>query len=472
MANIKKIPGTHLKNNISKRDALKAFMLLTTGVFQLVHGFNPLFAKSSSKNKLKGERVVIVGAGVSGLVAANLLKQTSAEVIILEATDYIGGRVKTDWSLGAPFEYGAGWIHGPSPDNPIKQLADEAGGEYFITDDDSIELLDISGNDMSSEIWDEIEEIWQEVFYEIYDDPKVSFLDLINEYDETIWNDPNVRWIFSAFTEFDFGGPLNQISASLTNQMSAFPTEDVILTNGYNKVVDLLSKGIDITLNSAVKKIDYQKEEIFVHTNDTSYTCDYLICSVPLGVLKAGKIKFNPPLPNFMANSIKNIGFGSVTKLAIKFNDQFWDDDVQYYYTVVKQNGRWPIWMNYRTFSDEKILLGLCVGEYALKADLMSDKEILEDALEVLKTVWEDDVGSVKKIIRTSWLTEPYFKGAYSFPSTQSSEEDFENFSESLNDQIYFCGEHTNLQYLATTHGALMSGIRAAKEVIKADGSV
>ena len=128
--------------------------------------------------------------------------------------------------------------------------------------------------------------------------------------------------------------------------------------------------------------------------------------------------------------------------------------------------------MNYRTFSDEKILLGLCVGEYALKADLMTDKEILEDALEVLKTVWEDDVGSVKKIIRTSWLTEPYFKGGYSFPSTRSSEEDFENFSESLNDQIYFCGEHTNLQYLATTHGALMSGIRAAKEVIKADGSV
>ena len=85
----------------------------------------------------------------------------------------------------------------------------------------------------------------------------------------------------------------------------------------------------------------------------------------------------------------------------------------------------------------------------------------------MLNTVWEDDVGDVKKIIRTSWLTEPYFKGAYSFPSTQSSEEDFENFSESINDQIFFCGEHTNLKYLATTHGALMSGIRVAKEVIE-----
>ena len=114
-----------------------------------------------------------------------------------------------------------------------------------------------------------------------------------------------------------------------------------------------------------------------------------MICSVPLGVLKANDIKFNPPLPDYLTNCIKNIGFGSVTKLAIKFNDQFWDDDVQYYYTVAEQIGRWPVWLNYRTFSDEKILLGLCMGEYALKADMMTDDEILEDALNVLKTVWE-----------------------------------------------------------------------------------
>ena len=177
----------------------------------------------------------------------------------------------------------------------------------------------------------------------------------------------------------------------------------------------------------------------------------------------------SPPLPDYITNSIKNIGFGSVTKLAIKFNDQFWEDDVQYYYTVADQTGRWPVWLNYRTFSDEKILLGLCMGEYALKADLMTDDEILEDALNVLKTVWEDDVSGVKKIVRTSWLTEPYFKGAYSFPSTQCSEEDFENISEPLSEQIFFCGEHTNLQYLATTHGALMSGIRVAEEVIEAN---
>ena len=56
----------------------------------------------------------------------------------------------------------------------------------------------MSGNDVSSNTFDEIEEIWQEIVYEIYDDPKISFLDLINDNDEDIWKDPNIRWIFSA----------------------------------------------------------------------------------------------------------------------------------------------------------------------------------------------------------------------------------------------------------------------------------
>ena len=236
-----------------------------------------------------------------------------------------------------------------------------------MTDDGSNELSDLSGNDVSSNTFDEIEEIWQEIVYEIYDDPKISFLDLINEYDEDIWKDPNIRWIFSAYTEFDFGGPIDKISASLTREMSAFPEDDVVLTTGYNKITELLAQGTNIKLKSPVKKIDYKTDEITVYTKDTKYQCDYVICSASLGVLKASDIKFIPPLPDYMANSIKNIGYGSVTKLAIKFDNQFWEDDVQYYYTATGQTGRWPVWLNYRTFSDKKILLGLCMGEYALK---------------------------------------------------------------------------------------------------------
>ena len=108
------------------------------------------------------------------------------------------------------------------------------------------------------------------------------------------------------------------------------------------------------------------------------------------------------------------------------------------------------------------------MGDYAKKADLMSNEELIEDGLKVLKNVWEDDVGEVQNVLRTSWLNDPFTKGAYSFPRVDNSEEDFENLAESVDNKLFFCGEHTDLEYLATTHGALYTGIRAAKEVIKA----
>ena len=92
---------------------------------------------TAEKNTLSGKKVIVIGAGISGLSAANLLSKHGANVLVIEAKDYIGGRIKTDWSLGAPFEFGAGWIHGPSNSNPIKNLADKNGSKYFLTDNQS-----------------------------------------------------------------------------------------------------------------------------------------------------------------------------------------------------------------------------------------------------------------------------------------------------------------------------------------------
>ena len=448
---------------ISRRYALKSLLSLISyiSLSKISFGNNQILA---------GKTVIVIGAGISGLVAASTLIQKGANVIILEAKNYIGRRIRTDRSLGAPFEYGAGWIHGPSKDNPIRNLADRTNSSLFVTDDDSCELLNLSGNDVEEKVWDEIEEIWEKIIYdEIDSNTEGSILDAINKYDSNIWSNPNIRWIFSAYEEFNYGGPVQEISAGLINKMSSFPTADVIFKDGYDKIINLLSKNLQIRTNSIVKSVDYRNTgNIKVSTTSKNYECDYVICSIPLGVLKSKSIKFNPTLPRYKQESIEKVGFGTVTKLALKFTDQFWENDVQYYYTVAKETGRWPVWMNYRTFSKEKILMGLCMGDYAKKADLMSTEELIEDGLKVLKNVWEDDVGEVQNILRTSWLNDPFTKGAYSFPRVDNSEKDFENLAEPIDNKLFFCGEHTNLEYLATTHGALFTGIRAAKEVLKA----
>ena len=376
--------------NYSKRTILRF-------AFGVISGLVSGNAFASKRENLQGKNIIVIGAGISGLVAANMLQNRGAEVLVLEARSQPGGRTRTSMHLGAPFEIGAGWIHGPSPDNPIRQLADNADSSFFITNDDSIALYTTDGSEIEEDDWDEIEEIWEEIIYDKIDNnSKGSILDVINEYDSNIWSDPNIRWVFSAYEEFNYGGPVQEISAGLINKMSSFPTADVIFKDGYDKIINLLAKNLQIETNSIVKSVNYSStNKITVSTTSKNYECDYVICSVPLGVLKSNSIEFNPELPKYLQDSIENVGFGTVTKLALKFKDQFWDSDVQYYYTVAKETGRWPVWMNYRTFSKEKILMGLCMGNYAKKADFMSNEELIEET-----GTYVNKIKNFKKILK------------------------------------------------------------------------
>ena len=105
---------------------------------------------------------------------------------------------------------------------------------------------------------------------------------------------------------------------------------------------------------------------------------------------------------------------------------------MQYFGIATEPKGRWNLWLNYRTFSDENILLGLSVGAYAEIADRMSDSEKSGDALSVLRTVWGSEVSRALKMISTNWSEDKYTFGAYSFPDKLCVPLDFDGLSEGI----------------------------------------
>ena len=117
--------------------------------------------------------------------------------------------------------------------------------------------------------------------------------------------------------------------------------------------------------------------------------------------MKAKNIKFKPSLPKKYIKIIDKLGFGSVTKIAMKFNDVFWDKETQYFGVNTAIKGRWNYWLNYRTFSRENILLGLSVGDYALIADQMNEKEMKNDAMIFLRDVWGENIPDPTDILTT-----------------------------------------------------------------------
>lgn len=88
--------------------------------------------------------VIVIGAGIAGLAAARRLKDLGYSVVVLEATAAVGGRIRTDWSLGAPFEVGAGWIHRPDG-NPVSGLAKAINAKTYLTSDESYQVFTGAG---------------------------------------------------------------------------------------------------------------------------------------------------------------------------------------------------------------------------------------------------------------------------------------------------------------------------------------
>ena len=101
--------------------------------------------------------VVVIGAGIAGLAAAKKLQEVGFKVSVLEAQDRVGGRVRTNRSLGIPFDEGASWIHGIDG-NPITALAQKAGMTTFQTLDESMKSYDIGGAIRKTSTYDSAED--------------------------------------------------------------------------------------------------------------------------------------------------------------------------------------------------------------------------------------------------------------------------------------------------------------------------
>lgn len=97
---------------------------------------------------------------------------------------------------------------------------------------------------------------------------------------------------------------------------------------GYTKLIERLTQQLrhSIRFDFVVKKINYENEgKVRVtDTNGTILTADYVIVTVPLGVLKSGSIEFSPPLPPQKFEAISNLGFGLLNKIVVEFPTAFW----------------------------------------------------------------------------------------------------------------------------------------------------
>lgn len=465
---------------LNRRDFLKlAFLFATAGCTPTVTDEpQPTLSPSQGSNIMHKE-IIVIGAGLAGLAAATTLQADGYEVLVLEARERVGGRV---WSNRAwaniPLDMGASWIHGTTG-NPLAQLAKQFGLKTLATDYEAFTLYDFNGEQWSDAEQEELDEWLEELMEsaaalgeELDEDISVRQgleMALEEEGEELTAEDLlALEFALNTTVEHEYAADSAKLSLWEWDEGDGFDGGDVIFPNGYDQVAQKLAEKLTIQLNQVVQKISYGANGVTIQTNKGSFTAERVVITLPLGVLKKGSVQFNPPLPAAKQKAIGRLGMGVLNKLYLRFPSVFWEN-TDWLGFISENKGEWGEFLNIHKYIKQPILLGFNAGEFGLKIESWSDQQIVDSAMQALRTMYGEDIPDPTDWHISRWGSDPFAGGSYSWLAVGSTPDDRETLAEPVNDQLFFAGEATSLDYPATVHGAYLSGITAAEAIQELD---
>jgi monoamine oxidase len=422
---------------------------------------------------------------MAGLTAARILHDTGFDVTVIEARARIGGRTWTDDSLGLPCDLGASWIHG-ADDNPLTAWAEAIGLPLVYTPTSRRRFYRDgswrSQREMVQASWRGVGAAALRMWFAGQQSRRsrsagagsVSLATAIGP----ILGSPALpladrrflAWLISV-SEGVQGAPAESIDLA-----EWYPREatgvNAMPQGGYRRFVTDVASGIDIRLNCAVGLVVYDKHGVTLHTQAGPLTADAAVITVPLGLLKTGRILFDPPLPAAKQAAIARIGFGGdavLNKVFLRFPHRFWPD-MQDRCVALPQapdaRGFFSNWVNLEPALDAPLLVGFASGRTAAKLDREAADEVIVDAaLGSLRRMFGCRIPDITGYQLTRWLSDPWAGGSYSYASVASRPEDRAAYAAPVANRLYFAGEAaTDVDY-GTVQAALLTGDRAAHAI-------
>ncbi|KAF6089427.1 spermine oxidase [Phyllostomus discolor] len=497
-------------------------------------------------------RVVVIGAGLAGLAAAKaLLEQGFTDVTVLEASSRIGGRVESVKLGHTTFELGATWIHG-SQGNPIYHLA-EANGLLEETTDGERSVGRISlyskngvacyltnrGRRIPKDVVEEFSDLYNEVYnltQEFFRHGKPVNAESQNsvgvftreEVRNRIRDDPDdpedtkrlklamIQQYLKVESCESSSHSMDEVSLSAFGEWTEIPGAHHIIPSGFMRVVELLAEGIPahvIQLGKPVRCVHWDQASGRPRGPEIE----------PRGVLKKQHASFfRPGLPAEKVAAIHRLGIGTTDKIFLEFEEPFWGPECNSLQFVWEDEAEsrpltYPPELWYRKicgfdvlYPPERyghVLSGWICGEEALVMEKCDDEAVAEICTEMLRQfTGNPNIPKPRRILRSAWGSNPYFRGSYSYTQVGSSGADVEKLAkplpytessktaqgssskqqpghllsskcpeQSLDPtrgsikpmQVLFSGEATHRKYYSTTHGALLSGQREAARLIE-----
>ncbi|KAI5729180.1 hypothetical protein M8J77_026487 [Diaphorina citri] len=476
---------------------------------------------------IEKHKLIIVGAGASGIAAATkLISNGFEDFIILEAENRIGGRVyNIPYEGNTSIDMGAQWMVGQKGNVVYEMakefnLAQEECPDYF----NLFTSVNSSGAPMNKDHIEEVLNIWhkssgeeemnkyngslgeyarERLQSELTKNPKLSYLASTPAFDQIM------DFLGKAQNSLDASDSWFETSAKRYNSFVTHEgCEDTVWKKGgYGNVLKLLLKqmpgqtpidlGKKLLLNKEVTKINWEDANgVLVTCADGSqYSADKVLITVSLGVFKSDLITFVPPLPPQKKNIIESLFLGTVDKVFVRFPQKWWPDDVRGYNffwthddeknplfkdTAVVDGAPWivDLYGFYLTTEDPLTFLGWISGASARFMETLSDEQIKTESMKAFRFFLGANytIPEPSRVFHSSWGTNKHFRGSYSIytlttDKMNASRHDLEApLSNGQGKQVLlFAGEASNEHQYGTVNGAVETGWREADRILKSD---
>lgn len=413
---------------------------------------------------------LILGAGASGLACACELSKHQS-VLVLEARDRVGGRMFTQRlsDYPVPIDLGPEFIHGRPKET--FDLLEEAG---LLAYDLAFKNAEATRGDPR---WDE--STWEQAFALMQrmgrEKQDCSFKDFIDRQKSA---PRHIRERAISYVE-GFNAARHEL-ISVHSLVDSAKEEEKLgdtqfrLVGGHDQLAAALLRSIHppsrVELNCVVKAVKWSRRRVEV-TADTlggtrTYRARRAVIALPLGVLQADAIRFEPELP--VRKLIREqLVMGHVIKITLRCRTPFWeaaDRDLSFLHAM---HAPIPVW--WTTHPLRTTLLTGWVG--GSRAEALDKSRLREAAVESLRRIFHLSgrrvADEILAVYTHDWSSDPFSRGAYSYAAVGGARAPH-RLARPIAGTLYFAGEHTHTGLMGTVAGALHSGYRAAGQIVRA----
>ncbi len=453
------------------------------------------------------QEVIVVGAGLAGLVSAYELRRAGHKVLVLEAQDHPGGRVKTlrtQFSRGLLAEAGARFI----PDRhkltlgyvkrfrlTVVPLPDKGMRYYFLGMDQHTVIkkmdqpwsrvipLSLTDEERTSgltgiikqyvepalaDLGDPMAPDWPPEGLKKYDD--VSFLQfLMNQ------RTPPSRGAIDLIRPFLWWGSredLDTVSAlwMLRQFIVGFPTDKHLYTipGGMDALPKAFANHLAGTIcyRSPVVKIKRVANSVKVTYRQSgkqhTLTADRVICALPFSLLR--EMKVEPRFTTEKRQVIEQLSYASVARVFLQCRKRAWPPDLATYTDLPIQN---LLDATLLQSGERKILESYMSGDQARTIARLKKSDRVPFVLGQAQLVYPEIARSYEQGDDICWDEDPCARGAYPFFRPKEMFRFTQDLVARPEGRVHFAGDHTSSRP-GWMEGALESARRAANEVSKA----